>query len=560
MIMWQQMYQRIMLWKLSLQGEDLILSSLASYRYASSLLTSAYYLATTGDQPWLLRLGVVLSLLAAALLTQKIYQASWDNKQVVGLVVLLETSGIVLLLIPTGGVDSVFIWYAINPVLIAATNLSPLWSFLTVAGLLVLVGLLSRFTPGAGITAAGEMLLILLLITGAARMLALLVRVVNERNDELHRQRQELARALELRATLHDFIAELSNADVPAEMAQLAVSACHTLVGAKTVVFYKESQVLAQAGEPLGPDAMEHLHGSGPAASLLHPDQPDDPLVLHLVSATNDYGKIVIFGVSDLEPVCLEALSPIVDLTIAAFERLRLQELNQQLMIRSEQQRIAGELHDSVAQQLFNISAASYALYAQWQQLPRAAVESRLLTITQTAQQAARDLRVSIYGLGFDQEVKGGLAKLMSDYLEQLKQMHNIDVVFHCEGNLGDISQTSIGLRKALFRILREACGNALRHGQCTALQISLLVQPEFCQLTVADNGTGFDPHVTGGVRREKRDGGMGLANMRRLAQIFGGTLEVDSGVGQGTVVRCRIPIMAAAGYDEHWLGEVGVN
>ena len=102
------------------------------YRYISLVLTSAFFLI--GHQsPFIFKAGVVLTLGVAAWLVSDLQRKYLGNNKIFKLIVLTETIGLTLLLIPTGGISSPFIWYALNPVLIAASFLTPLfcWGVLT---------------------------------------------------------------------------------------------------------------------------------------------------------------------------------------------------------------------------------------------------------------------------------------------------------------------------------------------------------------------------------------------------------------------------------------------
>ena len=93
------------------------------YRYMSWLITSVFYLIMNPDEPFLLKTGVVLTLLFAAKTITDLYIKLSNSMAILEVAILTETVGITLLLIPTGGIESPFIWYALNPVLVAASYL-----------------------------------------------------------------------------------------------------------------------------------------------------------------------------------------------------------------------------------------------------------------------------------------------------------------------------------------------------------------------------------------------------------------------------------------------------
>jgi len=323
-----------------------------------------------------------------------------------------------------------------------------------------------------------------------------------------------------------------------------------------------EAQLLAVAGAPLSPRDEEALQGL--VARWRDQNTPQDarwqpggPVVVPITSASEAYGFLAAFpGDGQAESAekdpperrlqgIKEALEPMAELAVTALERHRLQALNERLTIQGEQHRIAGELHDGVAQNLFSISTAAYALEQQWQGMPPDAVTQQLSAISQAASQAARELRASIFHLRASQGGEGGFTRLMGEYLHQLENMHDVVVNFQVHDGTNDQDENlSLPLRRALLRIVREACGNALRHGHCRRLDVELKINAFGCSLRVADDGRGFDPrHAAAGAGAQS--GGMGLNNMRRLVRAFGGHFSVDSAPGRGTVIMCRIPALA---------------
>ena len=91
-------------------------------------------------------------------------------------------------------------------------------------------------------------------------------------------------------------------------------------------------------------------------------------------------------------------------------------------------------------------------------------------------------------------------------------------------------------LEIAIYRIIQEALTNARKHGGATSARVEVVEDAERVELTVRDEGRGFDPAV-------RRAGGFGLVGMRERVELASGTLEVQSAPGQGTTVRATLPI-----------------
>jgi signal transduction histidine kinase len=89
-------------------------------------------------------------------------------------------------------------------------------------------------------------------------------------------------------------------------------------------------------------------------------------------------------------------------------------------------------------------------------------------------------------------------------------------------------------MRRELYLIFKEAVNNVVRHSSCTSVEITLLISDGVLELSVQDNGGGFDPDNDGE--------GNGLANMRLRAKKLGGVLKIKSNPG-GTRVDLSAPI-----------------
>jgi signal transduction histidine kinase len=90
-------------------------------------------------------------------------------------------------------------------------------------------------------------------------------------------------------------------------------------------------------------------------------------------------------------------------------------------------------------------------------------------------------------------------------------------------------------LESALYRLVQEALTNVVKHANAGAVEVSVAEREDRVELTVHDDGDGFDP--AGATN------GFGLLGMRERALLFGGQLEVESAPGAGTTVRASLPV-----------------
>jgi len=92
-----------------------------------------------------------------------------------------------------------------------------------------------------------------------------------------------------------------------------------------------------------------------------------------------------------------------------------------------------------------------------------------------------------------------------------------------------------------VFRIAQEALHNALRHANASHIAIALVCAPARVELSVTDDGSGFEPDAPG-----LRSGSLGLTTMAERARAAGGALRIDSAPGAGTTVRLVVDTVSA--------------
>lgn len=96
----------------------------------------------------------------------------------------------------------------------------------------------------------------------------------------------------------------------------------------------------------------------------------------------------------------------------------------------------------------------------------------------------------------------------------------------------------------ALYRIAQEAFTNVARHADATFVDVDLRQRRRMVELTISDDGRGFDPAADATPSTSDR---LGLRTMEERAQLLGGTLTIRSQPGKGTLIRSTIPIPSAS-------------
>jgi signal transduction histidine kinase len=210
----------------------------------------------------------------------------------------------------------------------------------------------------------------------------------------------------------------------------------------------------------------------------------------------------------------------------------RLRYLSSELMAAQEKERkrIAGELHDSVAASLGAIIFQIEKILGQVErdESTQAGLRDLISMVQQVNQETRRimsALRPSVLDdLGIIPAINWFCREYEKTY-SHIRVEKQIDV---SENDLSD------SLKTAIFRVSQEAMNNIAKHSKASHVILYLQKRQSGIELTIQDNGRGFHPDTT---RR-----GLGLSTMRERAEFSGGSFDVESTVGKGTVVRVSWP------------------
>jgi PAS domain S-box-containing protein len=188
-----------------------------------------------------------------------------------------------------------------------------------------------------------------------------------------------------------------------------------------------------------------------------------------------------------------------------------------------EQKRLARDLHDSIGQQLvaMKMAFASAGLTDQAHKCAELIHETRRLC----------------YNLYPPSLETLGLASALKQLGRHCEQAVCLDV--RCPPEI-ESARFDPEKEITLFRIAQEAVNNALRHGKARTVQLSLVCRDGHLEMTVADDGCGFDPGAQAGK-------GLGLQTMTDRARAVGGAIGIDSRPGR-TTIEVRVPLDSAAG------------
>lgn len=189
-------------------------------------------------------------------------------------------------------------------------------------------------------------------------------------------------------------------------------------------------------------------------------------------------------------------------------------------------QRISQDLHDEIGSSLGSIMLITEDAMAVTRE---AELRHDLIEIRDTARQtmdSMRDIvRLAQSGSYGGDDLTAHLREIAARMLRGMP--HTLEA----EG----VGPVPMDQRRDLVLLFKELLHNLVRHAQARSAQIGLRQNADSLELSVRDDGCGFEPeHV--------KSGGMGLTNLQRRAGKHGGSVEIRSSPGQGTFIRIRLP------------------
>jgi ligand-binding sensor domain-containing protein/signal transduction histidine kinase len=221
-------------------------------------------------------------------------------------------------------------------------------------------------------------------------------------------------------------------------------------------------------------------------------------------------------------------------LVLLGFYRLRVNWLHARAAVLEERQRIAGEIHDSLAQGLSGIVFQTEAALISMERAPNM-TSKHLVSARDLAKSSLDDARYSVLNLSPPILDQKSLLESLSVMTRQLTGGRVDELDIHVSGVAWTVQPEA---KHHIVLIVQEAVSNAMQHGDARTISINLTFATDTLRLAVSDDGIGFVPHT--GVHEHAR--GYGMKNMRHRSECLGATLEVTTEVGNGTTVTLCIP------------------
>ena len=352
----------------------------------------------------------------------------------------------------------------------------------------------------------------------------------------------------------HDILLQVSNQGLPADILGSVVRHARDLMGADEAVLCLDeeaSRSVQFAGTLGGPATFDDgpicitsdqgLHNNVPGHELTCPLRSSAEwrtnLVVPILGPTGKFGELWMGRRSEApftetDRAFLVALSGLAAIAIAS---IRMRESGRHRAVLAERERIAREMHDSLAQVLGVTHLRLRALDSRKEVQDNPVIEVELADLADLCEEAYRDVREAILGLSASSKTARGLLDILSTYLVKYSRQCGIETSL--ESDLGHELSLSPRCEVQVIRVIQEALTNVRKHSGAKSAVVRITESASTTTFVVEDDGNGFDP----GGSLSDRDG-FGMFTMRERMVLLNGSLTIDSAPGRGTRVIAGVP------------------
>ena len=238
----------------------------------------------------------------------------------------------------------------------------------------------------------------------------------------------------------------------------------------------------------------------------------------------------------ELSPEELRLLYTIGDLLGMAVERIRLHNRSAHVGAIQERNRLAREIHDTLAQGLaaiaLRLESAEALLEAGSDRQKIMGAVHHALALTRSNLEEARRSVLDLRAAPLEGRT---LSIALQELARRTAEKEGVDVRFRAVGGSRPLPAR---VEAGLYRITQEALRNVVQHAEASHARLNLTSMPDELRLTIEDDGRGFDPD-------EVEENRFGLVGLNERARLLGGVLRLETGPGEGTRLEVTLPAEA---------------
>jgi len=190
---------------------------------------------------------------------------------------------------------------------------------------------------------------------------------------------------------------------------------------------------------------------------------------------------------------------------------------------------ISSELHDNVGQ-ILSLATVQINIIKERHELSTDLLDQ----VKDNIGKAMMDLRDIAHGLSSD---RIRMMSICDTVEEELERINKTGIIRAAISKNGQECQLDEQKKLILFRIIQESIQNCIKHASATELAVGFLFDKSQVKVQIKDNGKGFDEQEA-----QRRNGGLGLMNIKRRAWLAGGEARVESALHAGTSIDINIP------------------
>ncbi|MYL20935.1 histidine kinase [Halobacillus litoralis] len=199
-----------------------------------------------------------------------------------------------------------------------------------------------------------------------------------------------------------------------------------------------------------------------------------------------------------------------------------------------ERRRLSREIHDGPAQMLANVMLRSDLVERTYRARGIEDAMQEVQSVRSLVRSALYEVRRIIYDLRPMALDDLGLIPTLKKYLATVQDYtEGLTITFAPFGKEGRLESK---YEVALFRLVQEAVQNAVKHAEAEEIKVKVEIMSTSAMIIVKDNGKGFDLN-------NKKEKSFGLMGMRERVEMLEGELNIDSSIGEGTIVTIHLPL-----------------